>query len=265
MGPWQKSDKPYELEAIRNVSFLLETGNKIECSGEYSVRFELSGSVGYDRCESTKKLRSGRITEQFTPLKVVSSRRVSNASYADRRNDKIYEFICNVIILFNGTKEKAKEMEVTRNLAFSSIYETQRLGNLLDNGNYSDFTIHAGDKEFRVHKNIISLDSPVLEMMFNCGLDETKLNSGSVDCDPEIFQYILDFIYKGKFPNIKKEVVLDLYAAAHLYQIEALLKYCARSISNIVINLENALELYAFALKYDVKSLFDDTWEFIKM
>lgn len=138
-------------------------------------------------------------------------------------------------------------------------------GELLESGKFSDFTIIASGQEFKVHKNILSLGSPVFLAMFECDLDEKKDNSVTVDFDPHVFYCMLVFIYSGKLPeNISSEISMDLYELAHMYQMDLLMRICYGHVLSLKIHAENALKLYEFAAKFEIKDLFDRVWTFIK-
>lgn len=94
---------------------------------------------------------------------------------------------------------------------------------LIDSGDMADFTFIIQGKEFKVHKLILSLTSSVFRDMFQSRSDETMENCAKLhDCDFEMFQHLLDFIYKGIMPVNIQEIALDLYKLARTYQIESL-------------------------------------------
>lgn len=178
---------------------------------------------------------------------------------ANERNGNDYEFECDVEI---SLKTIGSEYQVIRNVGNTPIFEA--MSEILESGKFSDFKIIAKGKEFKVHRNILSLASPVFATMFEIDLDEKKLNCATVDCDPEIFQHLLEFIYSGKLPENFADVAIKLYEVAHLYQIESLVKYCVGYVLSKEINEENALDIYEFAVKFRIDDLFDRSWAFIR-
>lgn len=136
---------------------------------------------------------------------------------------------------------------------------------LLENGKFSDFEFIVSGKRFKVHKNILSLASPVFDTMFDCDLKEKKQQFSKTNDDPKVFQCLLDFIYSGKLPKNLPQIALSLYEMAHLYQIEQLMEHCMGHILAKRIDAKNALELYQFARSYNVQLLFDRAWDFIRM
>lgn len=165
---------------------------------------------------------------------------------------------CNLSIVYKVKGHKYSLLK--RNEAVNS-----KGGELLESGKFSDFTIIASGKEFKVHKNILSLESPVFLAMFECDLDEKANSSVSVDFDPHVLSCMLKFIYSGKLPeNISSENSMDLYELAHMYQMDLLMRICYGHVSSLKIHEENALKLYEFAAKFEFKDLFDRAWTFIK-
>lgn len=177
-----------------------------------------------------------------------------------------YSFVCSIAFNYLGIRgcnfsESVKGLPKIRN-----ILDQKSVGSLQDDDTFSDFTFIVGGKSFKVHKNILSLASSVFKTMFTCGLNETKNNSAEVKCEPEIFQHLLTYIYKGILPFEKMpSISAELYELAHLYEIESLKKICLRFILDSKIDSDNALELYEIATRYDFKQLLDTSWEFIKM
>lgn len=100
---------------------------------------------------------------------------------------------------------------------------------LIDSSELSDFTFIVQGKEFKVHKLILSLASAIFRGTFECKLEEPWENFAKLhDCDPEMFQNLLNFIYKGIVPVNIQEIALDLFKLARTYQIVSLLKSCTK-------------------------------------
>lgn len=130
----------------------------------------------------------------------------------------------------------------------------------------ADLTYVVQGKEFKVHKLILSLASPVFRSTFTCGLDETAKSSAKIeDCDQEMFQHFLRFIYKGILPENLHETALELYKLAHVYQTELLQNICYHHIMDTNITEENAIELYESAIVYDLQKLKTSCWDYIKL
>ncbi|KAI0474416.1 BTB/POZ protein [Xylaria cf. heliscus] len=70
------------------------------------------------------------------------------------------------------------------------------LANLLSSGDYSDLTLLCEDQEFRVHKNIVCSQSPVLAAAFKGGFQESKTNEFHVvDFSPTTLKCMIDYMY----------------------------------------------------------------------
>lgn len=142
---------------------------------------------------------------------------------------------------------------------------SKNIGQLLDSQDYSDFTFVVSGKEFKAHKNILSVVSPYFATLFRSDFKENENNVLQNKENPEIFQNVLEFIYKGKLPENLPDVAMDLYGMAHLYQIEDLMKCCHGHIYDCQINKKNVFKIYKFAAEYEVKKLFELSWMFMKM
>lgn len=140
-----------------------------------------------------------------------------------------------------------------------------KFGSLLEDDTFKDFTFKVRDKEIKVHKNVLSVSSSVFKAMFTCGLDETRDNSASVECDPDIFEHFVKFIYTDKLPDDAMPAISrDLYEFAHRYEIIALIEICLEFILVEEINDANAVDIYEFASTYEIEELLDKSWKFIK-
>lgn len=146
------------------------------------------------------------------------------------------------------------------------VLSLDTFASLLEDEKFADFTIKVRDKEFKVHKCLLAKASRVFETMFTCGLDETKDNSATIDCKPEIFKYFMAFIYKNVWPEKEMpSICFELYELAHLYEIALLKQICLKFILKKTIITNNALELYEFACIYEIKELLSSSWNFIKL
>ncbi|KAJ8669896.1 hypothetical protein QAD02_001155 [Eretmocerus hayati] len=102
---------------------------------------------------------------------------------------------------------------------------------LLTNGKYYDLTLVVGDKEFHVHKDILSLRSPVFSAMFEHDMQEKNKKILDIpDVEPEVMSEILRFIYAGKVESNKK-LDVELLLAANKYGIQVLQDACEVAIA----------------------------------
>ena len=88
-------------------------------------------------------------------------------------------------------------------------------GALMSDTTLSDFTIIVKSKEFKVHKAVLSVRSPVFKIMFLSNMKEALDNKAEItDTEPSTFEKLLDFIYRGKIPEDLDNYAMDLFVAA---------------------------------------------------
>ena len=83
------------------------------------------------------------------------------------------------------------------------------------------------------------------------------------DIEPDIFEYLVAFIYRHEVPENIAQVVKPLYEAAHYYQIDHLKDICEEILLEESSE-ENALENYKWAELFDLEPLKLDAWKIIK-
>ena len=88
-------------------------------------------------------------------------------------------------------------------------------GDLMSDSTLSDFTIIVKSKEFKVHKAVLSVRSPVFRSMFLSNMKEAADNETEItDIEPSTFEKLLGFIYRGKIPKDLDNYAMDLFVAA---------------------------------------------------
>ncbi|KAF2139161.1 uncharacterized protein K452DRAFT_311088 [Aplosporella prunicola CBS 121167] len=106
-------------------------------------------------------------------------------------------------------------------------------GHLLDSGIFSDFVIRCHNKEYRVHRNILSAQSKFFENVCKPESGFKESQSSSIDLNdenPEIVKAMLDYLYRFKYdlqnasndPTINMLFHTRVYAAGEFYGIEKL-------------------------------------------
>lgn len=140
---------------------------------------------------------------------------------------------------------------------FKSMYEDDT---------FKDFTFFVRGRELKVHKSVMGAASEVFRTMLTCGLDETKNNAATVECDPKIFEIFLRYVYVNAIPSKTRmlDVCIELHELAHRYGIKLLERICIMFVLQKEINETNAMLLYEFALHYKVHELIDKSLSFIK-
>jgi hypothetical protein len=135
---------------------------------------------------------------------------------------------------------------------------------MLNDPKSSDFTCIVANRSFKVHKAILGAASPVFDRMFSTAMAEAQSNEAKIDAiDPNIFEHLLRFIYGGKLPENFVAVAVDLFKAAHYYEIEELKEICEDEIEE-KLSKGNAIQFYELAYVYDLKVLKENIWEFVK-
>lgn len=96
---------------------------------------------------------------------------------------------------------------------------------------------------------LLSVASPIFRALCNGKLD-AKIPIKIVDIRPEIFQFLLDFIYTDQAFLETFEQARDVWHAAHKYMITKLTEICATHILQI-LSPNNAFEAYEVAKGFD--------------
>jgi len=114
---------------------------------------------------------------------------------------------------------------------------------------FSDITFVCGRSEFKVHRHILAVRSPVFEAMFTHEMAEKRISRLKMeDCEPEAMRDFLYFIYSGKFDTMNNAAkLLDL---ADQYQVETLKEMCEIHLMGTITN-ETAMENFILANRYN--------------
>ncbi|XP_026328664.1 kelch-like protein 40 [Hyposmocoma kahamanoa] len=119
----------------------------------------------------------------------------------------------------------------------TSLYD--RVKKLLVSYEWSDCCFSVSGKEFKAHKLILCISSPVFEAMFYGPLSSSDCIVVP-DIEPDIFQQLLNFIYTDKVELRSIEEALELLYAAKKYLLNELTDMCITyvkdhiSIDNII-------------------------------
>jgi len=108
----------------------------------------------------------------------------------------------------------------------------------------SDFTIECGDNlegQFKCHKILLSMRSPVFKSMLSHDTKETRENKVAIpDVAKDVMKNLLNFIYTD---SVEDEMIsVGLLMAANKYQIERLQAICEHRIT-ADLNLSNIAEI----------------------
>ncbi|KAF6214489.1 hypothetical protein GE061_009232 [Apolygus lucorum] len=135
---------------------------------------------------------------------------------------------------------------------------SERAQYILKTGLWSDckFVVGADEpkREFKAHKLILSMASPVFEKMFQDCYKETKQDVTIVDIQPEAFGAMLNYVYGDQINLQSFDQACELCYVANKYMMPNLLKNCTAYIWQDV-NVSNACRGYEFAKLFDQHNL----------
>lgn len=123
-------------------------------------------------------------------------------------------------------------------------------------GKLSDFLIVVGSREFRVHKNVLSIISPVFAAMFENDMTEEQTSQMTIpDFSAVAVEEFLKYVYTGHIPNDTN--AMELFALSAKYDVKGLKDACEEMIFENC-DCTNALEIFALGHLYcsdDMKAL----------
>uniref|UniRef100_A0A915PR54 BTB domain-containing protein n=1 Tax=Setaria digitata TaxID=48799 RepID=A0A915PR54_9BILA len=105
-------------------------------------------------------------------------------------------------------------------------------GQLLESGDFSDFSLNVGRRSFKCHKAILSARSPFFQAMFRDQTNQESLR-GEVnleDITPETMACILEYIYKDNCSESSKRT-LEILAAADRFCLDRLKSLCQEALA----------------------------------
>ena len=127
----------------------------------------------------------------------------------------------------------------------------------------TDLKIVCEDKEFLVHKLILSCQSDIFNAMFSTQTNFKEANSNVLkieDTDPDTMEKLLKFIYTNEIKN--EEIDCRLLMLADKYNIKALVKICFENLE-ANLNVENVMEITYVAYLTNNQKLIDAASNFI--
>jgi speckle-type POZ protein len=108
----------------------------------------------------------------------------------------------------------------------------------------SDVYFDVGDREFKAHKSILALRSPVFAAMFEHPTKEKLTNRVVIeDIEPDVFQELLRFIYTGRLSLSTMNVMAtEILSAANKYLLDQLKIECENHLI-YCMSADNCLEI----------------------
>lgn len=133
---------------------------------------------------------------------------------------------------------------------------------LFFNSQFCDATLVAGDREYEVHKAILTARSTVFDAMFRNNFKEAKSNRVVIyDIDHDVLKELLHFVYTNEAPNLDK-MAKDLFVAADKYDLQQLKKMCEKALC-VNLSIETAIDTLILAERYGANQLKAYTESFI--
>lgn len=126
---------------------------------------------------------------------------------------------------------------------------------------FCDITIQLRDgHEIRAHKNMLFIGSAVWRQLLT---EDDQLSIISVtDFEMETIESLITFIYIESVPKPPKQTD-QLLIAAETYGIDGLKTWCEHQLIN-TITIDTVITLLVLAHRYNAKTLFDETWTFVR-
>lgn len=180
-------------------------------------------------------------------------------SSCSKINSYIMDFKVTIKFLgSNSIRSKSYDPYANNNEILSNVRS------LYSNAEFADFTFIVKDKEFKIHKNILAASSSVMRKMFTTNMEESRTNRCKLDhIEPDVFEKLLECIYKGKLPDDFADHAKELYSVADYYGIEWVKELCRMETSER-LDLSNALQVYKWACRYELDDLKMEAWEILK-
>ena len=138
----------------------------------------------------------------------------------------------------------------------------EKFASLFLNEDMSDLKILCDDKEFPVHKFILSMSSSVFKTMFASNFMETTSKTLPIeDTDAETMEKFLRFLYTDQLK--REELDCRLLILADRYQVDSLTHQCIEMLQSKIDN-ENVLEVYYTAYLINKEKLMKKAREYAR-
>lgn len=140
----------------------------------------------------------------------------------------------------------SKKEEFTNNVfsGFKDLWVTKK---------FSDFLIIVDSKEFPVHKNILSIQSPVFDVMLSNDMQEIQTNRMNIeDFSQSTVEAFLYFLYTGE-ETIDADAI-ELFKIAAKYNVSTLKSLYKEKILSEA-NESNAIDVFILGFLYDAEDL----------
>ena len=129
---------------------------------------------------------------------------------------------------------------------------------LYKDGSTSDLILFVKGQKFFVHKIVLASKSPTFSVTLLPKLSKNQVMCITIDdFDPAVVAKMLGYMYFNSVSNID-DIVFDLYRIAEKFHLGGLMKICVTClVKNITV--DNAMTIFVFAVKNDIKELIENT------
>ncbi|CAB3230974.1 unnamed protein product [Arctia plantaginis] len=144
-------------------------------------------------------------------------------------------------LIFDFRRSKTMGYLNTNQSTYSQTSLYDRVKKLLISYEWSDCSFIVAGKNFKAHKLILGISSPVFEAMFYGPLSSNE-DIVITDIQPDIFQLILNYIYTDTVELSTIDQAFELLYASRKYILEHLTEMCIAHIQSN-ISVDNVIEV----------------------
>jgi DNA repair exonuclease SbcCD ATPase subunit len=240
------------LDPLKNLKYfnLLDNAtinvkyNSINNDGNVSLA-ELKEAI--KKCDPVEKFKVEMKTE-IEAVKKENAEQKQKIESVEKENVKLKKEIDSVKEENQSLKRNFAKLETSHNELKNDL---KRLKEMKEKLVICDFTVIVNGKAFRVNKEILSANSPVLKRLIEENRDADNLELH--DLTEETFETILSFMY-SKIPPNNATNLTGLFAASGRLQMKELLDITARILMEKV-DPDNAPDVIKLCKKYGHEEL----------
>ncbi|XP_008545845.2 speckle-type POZ protein [Microplitis demolitor] len=167
--------------------------------------------------------------------------------------------VCIELNVFDDLTTMSNDLSILRKSKFRMADDFKKI---FDSKIGNDVILKVKDQVFEAHKIVLMARSPVFLTMFSSEMIENKEYKVNIpDIDPDIFKYLLEFIYTDDVSNLDA-VAEDLLEVADRYMLDSLKDRCAESLCHS-LTVDNAVKLLILADRYCVEEMLEHVSNFI--
>lgn len=158
-----------------------------------------------------------------------------------------------------GHRTKLDEMSFAKEHSFKLL---SKLHLLRKRGLMCDATLTVGERDFAVHRIVLSASSSYFQVMFSSGMAESHLDRVEIHgVNANVFQTILDFIYTGQV-DVNESNVQQLLPASQMLQVDDIEVICCEFLKH-ELDSSNCVGIYLFSDAHSCSTLSKSALDFI--